>query len=324
MLYLDEKDLSPFVDAWDDTIAVIDAAVACLAGGDFAQPVKPYLRYRNPKNRIIAMPAFVGGDCNAAGLKWIASFPGNLERGLPRAHSVLVLNDADTGAPTCIINGALLSVLRTAGVSGYVLKKWLARRAGPLRVGMTGFGPIGRHHARMVSSLLGDRLEEIVVHDLRAPSREEVSACAGGRPARAVGSWQEAYDGADVFMTCTVSSDRYIDRAPRPGSLHLNVSLRDYMPVTFPHFQGGIVVDDWDEVARENTDIEAFQKSHGLAREGTICLAELALSGLPSSADGGRLDGVVMFNPMGMAVFDVALGAHFLARARTAHLGREL
>ncbi|WP_437733204.1 2,3-diaminopropionate biosynthesis protein SbnB [Sorangium sp. So ce1335] len=324
MLYLDDKDLSPYVDAWDDTIAVIDSAVACLASGDFAQPVKPYLRYRNPKNRIIAMPAFVGGDSNAAGLKWIASFPGNLDRGLPRAHSVLVLNDADTGAPTCIINGALLSVLRTAGVSGYILKKWLARRAGPLRVGVTGFGPIGRHHVRMVSSLLGDRLEEVVVYDLRAPSREEVSACAGGRPARSVGSWQEAYDGADVFMTCTVSSERYIDRAPRPGSLHLNVSLRDYLPVTFPYFQGGIVVDDWDEVARENTDIEAFQKSHGLAREGTIPLAEVARSGLPSSDDRGRSDGVVMFNPMGMAVFDVALGTHFLAHAKAAGFGREL
>lgn len=320
MLYLDEKDLAPFVDAWDDTIAVIGSAVACLARGDFAQPVKPYLRYRNLTNRIIAMPAFVGGDANAAGLKWIASFPGNLGRGLPRAHSVLVLNDAETGAPTCIINGALLSVLRTASVSGYVLKHWLPRRSGSLRVGMTGFGPIGRHHARMVASLLGDRLEELTVYDVRAPSPDAVAACTRGRPTRIAGSWQEAYDGADLFMTCTVSTDRYIDRAPRPGSLHLNVSLRDYLPVTFPHFEGGIVVDDWEEVARENTDIEVFQHSQGLTAEGTTSLADLARTGLPR----GRPDGVVMFNPMGMAVFDVAVGAHFLARARAGRFGREL
>ena len=324
MLYLNENDLAPLVDEWPEAIAVIEQASTCLAKGAFAQPVKPYLRYGDPKNRIIAMPAFVGGDCNAAGIKWIASFPGNIDRGLARAHSVLILNDADTGAPTCIINGALLSVLRTAAVSGYVLSKWLPERSGPLRVGMTGFGPIGRHHVKMVAKLLGDRLAEMAVYDLRTPPASDLSECAAGCPSRVAKSWQDAYEGADIFMTCTVSSDRYIDIPPKPGSLHLNVSLRDYKADTFPFFEGGIVVDDWDEVARENTDIEHFVKTRALVREKTTSLADLAVKGLPSATAGGRPDGVVMFNPMGMAVFDVALGAHFLARAKAASFGREL
>ncbi len=45
--------------------------------------------------------------------------------------------------------------------------------------------------------------------------------------------WEARYDDADVFVTCTVSPAAYIDRRPKPGSLQLNVSLRDYKPEVF-------------------------------------------------------------------------------------------
>ena len=96
MLYICERDILAIGIDWDETVSVIEHAVRCLERGDYAQPIKPYLRYRDLTNRIIAMPAFVGGDVNAAGLKWIASFPRNIDRQIPRAHSVVVLNDADT------------------------------------------------------------------------------------------------------------------------------------------------------------------------------------------------------------------------------------
>jgi ornithine cyclodeaminase len=320
MLYLCERDLHAMGIDWHETVSVIERAVRCLERGDYAQPIKPYLRYRDPRNRIIAMPAFVGGDFNAAGLKWIASFPGNIDRRIPRAHSVVVLNDADTGAPVAIINGALLSVVRTASVSGLMLLRYdQARPRRELNVGITGFGPIGRRHLDMCMALLGPRLRRAAIYDVRPvdlhaerPLPDNVVVAR---------SWQEAYDDADVFITCTVSPARYIDRPPKPGSLHLNVSLRDYTASAYDSFRGAILVDDWEEVCREATDIEMFHKEKGLTQADVktivdaVCHEEL-----------GRYaeDQPILFNPMGMAVFDIATARHFHEKAVASGIGTEL
>lgn len=122
MIYFDENDFDSNHIDWIQTISYIRTAVECIEAQDFVQPLKPYLRYRNLTNRIIAMPAFAGGGINMAGIKWIASFPDNLKKGIPRAHSVVVLNEADTGVPVAIFNTALISIIRTASVSGLILQ----------------------------------------------------------------------------------------------------------------------------------------------------------------------------------------------------------
>jgi ornithine cyclodeaminase len=317
MLYLDERDIRAIGVDWRETVDVIEQAVRCLAADDFAQPIKPYLRYRDKRNRIIAMPAFVGGPFDVAGLKWIASFPGNIDRGIPRAHSILVLNDAGTGAPIAIVNTALLSIIRTASVTGLVLRAFDAVR--PLRavkLGMTGFGPIGQNHLRMCAALLGPRLERVSIYDVR-----EVSPAIDFMDASRVSvvkSWQEAYDDADVFITCTVSPAPYIDRRPKPGSLQLNVSLRDYTPAVYDWVKGGIVVDDWEEVCRESTDIEVLHREKGLRKEDTRSIVDVVAGGALSAVPADR---PVMFNPMGMGVFDIATAAYYVKKAREEKIG---
>lgn len=320
MLYLNEKDLHEIGIDWHDMVAVIEHAVHCLGREDFAQPIKPYLRYRDPKNRIIAMPAFLGGTSNVAGLKWIASFPGNIEKGLPRAHSVVVLNDADTGRPIAIINTALLSVIRTAAVSGLMMTQFnQVRPLSDFNLGITGFGPIGQYHLRMCAALFGAKLRQARVYDPRP-----VDAGAGGvdpKKLTIARSWQEAYDDADVFMTCTVSQAPYIDRAPKAGSLQLNVSLRDYRTDVFDHLKGSIVVDDWAEVCREKTDIEIFHLEKGLREEDVQSIVDVvcgaALKGCPPGQP-------VMFNPMGMGVFDMAVAKYYYRKALAMGVGTQL
>ena len=74
MLYLNEKDLVKIGYNWNATIDNIEQAVHCLEKKDFVQPVKPYLRYRDQTNRIIALIAFVNGILGRFGLSLEAIF----------------------------------------------------------------------------------------------------------------------------------------------------------------------------------------------------------------------------------------------------------
>ena len=320
MLYLNEKDLKKIGLNWNATIDNIELAVHCLEKKDFVQPIKPYLRYRDLTNRIIALIAFVGGKINLAGIKWIASFPDNINHGLPRAHGVVVLNEADTGVPVSIINTALLSIVRTASVSGLMIRHFLkARPKNNLVVSIMGWGPIGQHHYKMVCDILKDKIAKIYLYDLREIKPETITGPYKDKTVVAK-SWQEAYRDADIFITCTVSKAPYIDEKPKAGSLQLNCSLRDYKVSILDHTKA-IIVDDWEEVCREKTDIEMMHKERGLKEEDTKSIVDVVCNNCMARYP---KDEAVMFNPMGMGVFDIATGRYYLDIAKKMKVGQEL
>lgn len=318
MRYLNEKNIREVGVDWSDNIDIIEEAVRCLDKGDFAQPVKPYLRYRDFKNRIIAMPAFVGGKFNVAGIKWIASFPDNIKNGIPRAHSVVILNNADSGEPTAVINTAFLSIIRTASVSGLIMRYYdYARNLKKFNLGIVGWGPIGKNHFNLFTELYGDRIEKIFLYDIVSINKEEIDF-NGKEKIIVTKNWEDAYRDADVFITCTVSKDRYINMKPKEGSLQLNVSLRDYNVDIFDYVKGNIIVDDWDEVCRENTDIEFFHKERGLNKESVKTINDVVCRNYFESL--GK-DQCAMFNPMGMGVFDMAIGNYYLEKSKGKRVG---
>jgi ornithine cyclodeaminase len=134
------------------------------------------------------------------------------------------------------------------------------------------------------------------------------------------GSWQEAYHDADIFITCTVSSSRYIDMKPKPGSLHCNISLRDYMNAAMKQMHR-MIVDDWEEICREKTDVEFMNLEEGLEESMVYSfashpLAEMFEDLLPHET--------VMFNPMGMAVFDICTARLFYDKALETNAYRQI
>ncbi|WNS46001.1 2,3-diaminopropionate biosynthesis protein SbnB [Paenibacillus sp. MMS20-IR301] len=320
MLYLNDRDLRAAGLDWPALADAAEAAVHLIDSGDYAQPVKPYLRYKNPRNRIIAMPAYAGGAVNAAGIKWIASFPDNIYSGLPRAHSVIILNDPDTGQPAAVLNSPLPSIVRTAAVSGLMIRYYLRERPQEeIQLGIIGWGPIGQYHCQMAMALYGDRISKVRIYDIKGADLSGAPEHYRDR-LEAAGSWEEVYVSSDIFITCTVSDHRYIDIPPARGSLLLNVSLRDYKPEALAPVKA-VIVDDWEEVCRENTDIEQLHLRQGLTRSGTSTLADVvcrgSLRGLSSAEP-------VFFCPMGMGVFDIAIAVYYVNKARETGNGTEL
>jgi N-[(2S)-2-amino-2-carboxyethyl]-L-glutamate dehydrogenase len=314
MIYLSDNHISTLGTPWKNVIATLKESVQLLYQKDYVQPVKPYLRYKDLTNRIIAMPAFLGGNINKSGIKWIASFPSNLKKGLARAHSVTVLNEADTGIPFCIINTNRVSAIRTAGISGLMLQEFLNRRKykdGSVKIGIIGFGPIGQFHADMLYNTCFKKISSISVYDIREVALNGLPNSLVSKISIAK-TWEEAYTGMDIVITCTVSSARYINLPPKPGSLHLNVSLRDYEADAMAAMKK-IIVDDWDEICRENTDIEMMHLTRGLQKSQTLSFTSETMDTIMASV---KPKDTVMFNPMGMAIFDIAVAWLYYNEAR--------
>ena len=260
-------------------------------------------------------------EINMAGIKWIASFPDNIQKGIPRAHSVVILNNADTGEPVGIINTALLSIIRTASVSGLMIRYFeKVRELKKIKLGIVGFGPIGQYHLKMCTNLLNDNIDQIFLYDINDIDRKLIDENVRDKVS-IVNSWEEAYQDADIFITCTVSKASYIDKKPKAGSLHLNVSLRDYKTDVFDWFKDSIIVDDWEEVCREKTDIEMLHLEKGLMEKDTISIKDIVMHNIIDSVIVAK---PLMFNPMGMAIFDLGIGKYYFEDAISKDIGISL
>lgn len=88
--------------------------------------------------RMMAMPAYLGGNFQTAGAKWYGSNIANREKGLPRSILMFTLNDADTGAPLAHMSANLLSAYRTGAIPG-VGARHLARKDAKV-IGLAGPG----------------------------------------------------------------------------------------------------------------------------------------------------------------------------------------
>src|SRR5262249_9335328 len=194
-----------------------------------------FLRLPNqPRNRIIALPAHMGGARPVSGLKWIASYPDNVRQGVPRASAVLILNDPVTGYPFACLESSLISAARTAASAAAGAACLLdGNEVG--RLGVVGTGLI----ARTVCEDLRDNgwgLGSTLLDDLRREEAERFSRLLEGQPGFGAVALAEGLEhvvrGSDLLLFATVAPEPYLHEldwlAHGPAILH--VSLRDLAP----------------------------------------------------------------------------------------------
>ena len=92
--------------------------------------------------RFMAMPAYIGGPFDMAGMKWYGSNSNNRAKGLPRSILTVMLNDKDTGAPLALMSANILSAMRTGAIPG-VGVRYLAKSDAQI-CGICGPGVMGK------------------------------------------------------------------------------------------------------------------------------------------------------------------------------------
>ena len=115
-----------------------------------ALPFSSFLRFpEDDKNRIIALPAYISG---IAGIKWISSFPSNINEGIERASAVILLNNMKTGRCEAVLDGANISAKRTAASAALAAKE-LHVNEKETEIALIGCGRINEEILRFICSI---------------------------------------------------------------------------------------------------------------------------------------------------------------------------
>ncbi len=293
-----------------DVIDWVEAAYLAHDAGSTVNPDSYFLRFpEKPDARIIALPAFLGGEDDVAGIKWISSFPANTDSGLPRASAVLVLNDYATGYPFALLEAAGISAARTAASAALAATALGGSRT--RTVGIVGSGVIARTIARYLAAA-GVRLTDAVCHDLDDDSARTLAghmARQHGAGSR-TGTLDEAL-GADLVVLATTALAPYIgtEHTLRAGQVVLNVSLRDITPELLLTAQN--VVDDVDHCLKANTSPHLAEQFLGNRSFIDGTLADVLKGRI--TLDPER---PVVFSPFGLGVLDLAVGHRLFEQAR--------
>lgn len=302
-----------------DIINTVRTAYEVHRKGASSLPHSLFLRFPNhERNRIIALPAYLGENFETAGVKWIASFPENHTLGLPRASAVIIINSMQTGRPTAILEGSLISAKRTAA-SAALATQFLHSNAKETTVSFIGTGLINFEVARFLLASF-PTLRHFGVFDMLPEQAEKFkNNCLGLRQDLEItiaGQAASLFKESKLVSIATTAVKPHLDSIAgcTPDSTILHISLRDFTPEVV--LQCDNVVDDIDHVLRAETSVHLAEQQVGKRDFIRCTLADVTIGSAPP-----RNGKTLMFSPFGLGVLDLALSKLVLELAETYQRG---
>ncbi|HEY3246682.1 MAG TPA: ornithine cyclodeaminase family protein [bacterium] len=321
-LILLETDVAALL-AMERAIGLMEDALRAYSSGEVEQPVRLALEAAPHRGLLALMPAYVTTR-EALGAKAVTFYPGNADRNLPTHMAVVLLWDSATGELLAIMDGRLITEVRTAAVSAAATKA-LARPEARV-LALLGAGVQARSHLEALRVVRP--IKEVRVWS-RTPERMEEFARAAasiGVEVRAVPSAAEAVHGADIICTVTsatepvlrgewISAGAHINAvgAPRPTWRELDTAAVSRARV-FVDSRAGALAESGDLLLpmREG----AIEETHIVGEIGEVFAG--AISGRTGPKD------VTLFKSLGMAVEDVVTAHDLYLRAREKGVGRDI
>lgn len=296
-----------------DLIPAMEQALCAFSSGSVVQPVRPVVEMAESAF-FAAMPGFVREPA-VLGAKLVTVIAANQARGLPTHRASILLLDSETGALLALMDGRLITEMRTAAASAVSVKHLARANAGVLAI--IGSGVQARSHLAALSLVRPFR-------EIRAwsPTAEHLQKFARESGAGACGSAREAVAGSDVIVLATSSPTPAMDDAWVGAGAHV-VSVgacrpyqREMDPATVARAR--VVVDSRASAFQESGDIVLglregrFAQDHVVAELGEIAAGRVA--GRTSERE------ITVYKGLGLAVEDLV--AADLAYQRARRLGK--
>jgi ornithine cyclodeaminase/alanine dehydrogenase-like protein (mu-crystallin family) len=195
----------------EDLLPAMERALIDFSAGSIAQAVRELLPVEPHGGYFAAMPA---AGARAMGAKLVTFYPGNAAQGLPTHLAMILLFRPETGEPLAIMDGRLITEMRTSAVSAVATRALAAQDA--IVLAILGTGVQARSHVEALR-LVSD-FEEIRVWG-RTPEHAERFAAEVG--AKVMGAEQAVRD-ADVVVTATSSMEPVLEGAWLKPGAHVN------------------------------------------------------------------------------------------------------
>lgn len=339
ILYLSRRDVEVACNSID-SVAIIRDVFRLHGSGQVIVPDEAYLSWTNDRGeqiRSLNMPGYIGGSLNIAGTKIINGNIANLARGLPRASGLTLLFDSTSVRVNCVMEGAYLSSVRTACVT--LLSAELFKGREIEKVAIIGAGALAQAHIELLVKRL-PHLRSLSIFDFDrkriATLKAKVASVLQAHDVELQETLtaEEAIRAAQLIVPVTTTTTGYIQFDwLQPGSILVNISLDDPLPeVVFKADR--VIVDDWNLVKSDSRRLigrmyragqiigpgePAGPAGNGQQRRRID--AQLGEVALGTSAGREHPDDIILVNPFGLAVEDIALASHVYEAALKLNVG---
>jgi len=309
-----------------EVVDAVEAGFDAYARGDAQMPAKSYIDLPQYNGDFRSMPAYIDAtdspgpaEWEAAGVKWVNSHTDNRrEHGLPTVMGTMIYSDPATALPRAIMDGTVLTRLRT-GAAAAVATKYLAREDAT-SLGLVGAGI--QSHTQLEAIALVRDVAEVVVADRNPDAIETFLERYGDAFDVREGSIDEAA-ACDVVSTTTPVTEPIVDAVG--DRTHVNAMGADAegkheIADAVLAAASKLVIDDYDQCVHSG-EINVPWDRGVLGDEDLHAALPAVVSGQAAGREAG--DGVTVFDSTGLAIQDVAAAHVVYEHARERGLGTE-
>ena len=272
---------------WDDLIRAMESALTAFSSGHVVQPLRSWLTVEEGSRYLGVMPA---ATSDAMGVKLVSLYPRNAGTPVPTVMAMVLLMRPDTGEPIALMDGNVLTAMRTAAVSAAVTNHLASPDSRVLA--LLGSGVQAKAHLEALSHVR--KFDEVRVWSRTRVNAERFAAQHGAKATDP----ESAVRGADVVVTATPATEPILKGAWLKPGAHVNAigaPMPAWRELDDEAMTNVVVVDSREAVLRESGDV-ILSNARIYAEVG-----EIFAGSKPSPASK-----TTVFKSVGLAVEDVA------------------
>ncbi len=324
ILFLSKEDIDALDLGLQEVMDAIEMGLKAHGEKKVIMPSKDHLALNYPEKLFNILKGYVE-PVNVAGVKVIGDFEKNYEHGLPSELALINLYRPETGAPFAIVDGTLITWMRTGAVTA-VGAKYLSVEK-PRVLGHIGARGTAWYNVAMMDLLFD--FEEIRVTSKRPESRERFAAemeARLGKPVRVTETTEAAVRDADIIIDASRLLQHQVlvqDEWVKPGALIQPYGAVLSVDPNLPFNVDKMLVDDWNQCQKSQ-----YGQFAGLIQEGRLrdehIYGEIGevVAGLKPGRESAQER--ILFWHKGFAISDIMLGNLAYQKALERGIGTKL